>query len=81
MILEATPGKEVREARRSAITTQRIAASVCGLGLSAYMSREADQDSFKMRELKKLYKAVGTDGKDTIADWLVKNFPDRLQLK
>lgn len=80
MILEATPGQEIRVARRSAIPTQRIAASVCGLGLSAYRAREADQDSFTLGELRKLYANVGTDGKDTIADFMAKNFPVRVQL-
>ena len=78
MILEATPGQEIRAARRSAIPTQRIAASVCGMGLSAYMAREADQDKFTLGELKKLYENVGTDGKDTIAAYMAKNFPVRV---
>jgi len=78
MILEATPGREIRAARRSAIPTQRIAASVCGLGLSAYRAREEDQDRFTIGDLKRLYANVGTDGKDTIAAYMAKNFPVRL---
>ncbi len=81
MILAAKPGFEIREARRSAIPTQRAAAAACGIGLSAYRSREADQDRFTLGELKRLYASVGTDGRDTIADYVAKNFPVRLQLK
>jgi len=74
MILETTPGNEVKVARKSAMTTQRIAASVCGLGMNAYLNRENDQDSFEVGTLKKLYDNLGTDGKDTIRDWLGKKF-------
>ena len=74
MILESTPGREVRTARQSCMPTQAIAAGVCGLGLSAYRNREANQDEFQVGELRKLYRAMGTDGKDTLAAWLLKNF-------
>lgn len=81
MILEANPGDEIRTARKSAMTTQRIAASVCGLGMNAYINREKDQDQFKLGELKKLYAACGTDGKDTIAAYMAENFPAQVDFK
>ena len=74
MILEAVPGREVRTARKSAITTQGIAARVCGIGETAYNRREIDQMKFEIGELSKLYAALGTDGKDTIWAWLEKIF-------
>ena len=74
MILEAEPGGEIRMARKSAIATQSIAASVCGLGLSAYVRREKDQEEFTIGELKRLYSVLGTDGKDTIAAYMAKIF-------
>ena len=77
MILESTPGREVRTARKSCMPTQAIAAGVCGLGLSAYRNREENQDDFSIGELRRLYRAMGTDGKDTLADWVVKNFSSR----
>ena len=78
MILEAAPGREIRIARQSAIPTQKIAATVCGLGLSAYMARENDQDEFKIGELKLLYDNLGTDGQDTIAAYIAKKFPVKI---
>lgn len=74
MILESIPGREVRTARQSCMPTQAIAAGVCGLGLSAYRRREENQDEFQIGELRKLYKAMGTDGKDTLESWIAKNF-------
>ena len=78
MILEAVPGREIMTARKSAIPTQKIAAAVCGLGLSAYMARENDQDKFELGELTLLYNALGTDGQDTIAAYVSKKFPVRV---
>lgn len=78
MILEAAPGREIRVARQSAIPTQRIAAKVCGLGLSAYMARENDQDSFELGTLEMLFDALGTDGQDTIAAYVGKKFTPRV---
>ena len=74
MIIKAEPGREVYEARRSAMPTQAEAAEVCGLGLSAYMARENDQGKFKVEELARLHAALGNDGRDTIAAWLQKIF-------
>lgn len=75
MILEAAEGREVRTARRSTIPTQDIAASVCGLGETAYNRRELDQDKFRVGELRRLYSKLGRDGKDTMHAWLEKIFP------
>lgn len=74
MILESTPGREVRTARQSCMPTQAIAAGVCGLGLSAYRRREENPEEFQVGELRKLYRAMGTDGKDTLMAWILKNF-------
>ncbi len=74
MILEASPGNEVRTARKSAITTQKIAASVVGLCETAYNAREQNQDSFSIGELRKLYECLGTDGRETLRAWLLKIF-------
>lgn len=75
MILEAVPGREVRTARKSAITTQGIAARVCGIGETAYNRRELDQEKFEVGELRRLYAELGTDGRDTLWAWLEKIFP------
>lgn len=74
MVLDSAPGREVMTARKSCMTTQAIAAAVCGLGLSAYRRREENQDEFQVGELERLYGAMGTDGRDTLADWVCKKF-------
>ena len=81
MVLESLPGEEVRTARKSAIPTQRIAASVCGMGLNAYLNRENDQEKFQIGELRMLYGSLGTDGRDTIAAWVRKIFPMQVNVK
>lgn len=74
MILEAVSGSEIKVARRSAIPTQKIAASVIGRGETSYNALENNQGEFTVSELKRLYDNLGRDGKDTIRAWVAKIF-------
>ena len=74
MILESASGNEVRTARKSAIPTQKMAGAIIGKSLVTYNHLEQQQDNFTIGDLEKLYKHLGTDGKDTLAAWVQKKF-------
>ena len=74
MQLEAVKGREVRTARKSAIPTQKMAGLILNMGETKYNHLEQSQEDFTIRQLKTLYKALGTDGKDTLAAWVQNEF-------
>lgn len=74
MKLEASEGREVRTARKSAIPTQQMAGKILNMGTTKYNHLEQHQDEFTIGQLNELYQVLGTDGKDTIAAWVQNKF-------
>lgn len=70
MKLDAPEGRELMVARKSAIRTQKQAAMMLGRNTAYYNDLEQHQEKARIHELKTIFDAVGTDGKDTIKAWL-----------
>lgn len=81
MILESRQGREVMTARKSTFSTQAKAAAACHMTAVTYGKKERDQRLFTFEELKALYDVLGDDGKDTLADYVGKNFARKLRVK
>ena len=74
MIIKTKKGREVQAARQSVIRTTEDACKVVGVSVPTLNKKEQNQDLFTVGELRALYKALGADGRDTIAAWLHKEF-------